>query len=175
MPYQGGLFSPPASIGVGDPYVDPSKSKALTAHGSSKGVRQFGISQGIPGTFNRLYEGEKHIDIAKTLSQERLKGRQQFLTPNGFRHASKPKQSACAGDYNGTFQGKPLPHLSDGTALPRGSTREVIRDIGPKNILTQPPKKAVGSQGATPKILFTETEYVASEYDLAYQKEKVTV
>jgi hypothetical protein len=175
MPYQGGLFSPPSSIGIGDPYIDPSKSKALTAHGASKGLRQFGISRGIPGSFNRLYEGEKHIDNAKVLSAQRIKGRQQFLTPNGFRHASGSKESACAGDYNGTFQGKAFPHVADGTALPRGTTREAIRQIGPKNILTQPPKKAVGSQGATPKILFTETEYVASAYDLADQKEKVAI
>ena len=172
MSYQGGLFSPPVSIAVGDPYVDPSKSKALTAHGSSKGQRQFGIGKGIPGTFNRLYEGEKFVDTAKILSQQRLKGRQEFLTPNGFRHTSNPKKSSSQGDYCGTFS-RPFPHLSDGTALPRG-TREAIKEIGPRNIVTQPPKKAVGSQGATPNILFTATEYIPSEYDLYDKKEKVS-
>jgi hypothetical protein len=166
--YQGGLFSAPISNGVGDPYKDPSK---FGTHGSSKGVRQFGISTGLPGSYNRLYEGENHVDYAKVLARERLKGKEKFLLPTGFRYASPLKKSGSLGDYYGTFT-KPIPHLPDGTGGTRGR-REPIKEFEPKKIYTQPLKKASGSQAATPKICFTEVEYVSSPYDAALVTERV--
>mmetsp|Transcript_21117 Transcript_21117/g.30529 ORF Transcript_21117/g.30529 Transcript_21117/m.30529 type:complete len:316 (+) Transcript_21117:123-1070(+) len=170
MPYQGGLFSPPITNSVGDPYYDKAKH-SLSSHGSSKGLRQFGVGKGIPGKFNRLYEGETHIDNAKVLAAQRLKGRQGFLTPNGFSHPSSLKKSSSVGDYNGTFT-KPYQHMPEGRHEPRNKPREAKKEIAPRKIYTNPPRKATGGQASTPKIHFTETEYVASEYDAYENKER---
>lgn len=166
--YQGGLFSPPITTAVGDPYRDPSKFSA--PHGTTKGVRQFSVASGIPGTFNRLYEGEVHIEPSKMLARDRLKGKEKFLLPTGFRYSSPLKKSASLGDYYGTFT-KPLPHMPDGTGGQRGK-REPVKEFAPKKIYTQPPKKASGSQAATPKICFTEIEYIPSPYDAAMNTER---
>jgi hypothetical protein len=166
--YQGGLFSPPISNAIGDPYRDRSK---YGTHGTSKGVRQFGVSvKGIPGSLNRLYEGEEHIDASKISARDRLKGKEKFLLPTGFRYSSPLKKSGSLGDYYGTFT-KPIAHLPDGTGGTRGP-RQAVKDFAPKKIYTQPPKKASGSQAATPHICFTEIEYVPSPYDAALITER---
>mmetsp|Transcript_18337 Transcript_18337/g.19104 ORF Transcript_18337/g.19104 Transcript_18337/m.19104 type:complete len:312 (+) Transcript_18337:48-983(+) len=166
--YQGGLFSAPITNNIGDPYKD--SSKIISPHGTTKGIRQFTISKGIPGKFNRLYEGETHIEPFKILAKERLKGKEKFLLPTGFKYSSPLKKSGSLGDYHGTFS-KPIAHIPDGTGGTRGP-REPVTEFQPKNIFTQPPKRASGAQGSTPKICFTEVEYVPSPYDAALLTER---
>lgn len=172
-PYQGGLFSAPITNATEDPYVDKSKI-AGRPHGSSKGQAQFGISvKGIPGKFNRLYEGETYVGAAKLSAQDRMKGREKFLTPNGFRHSSPIKKSSSKGDFFGTFQAKPPTYISDGTYGQRGN-RHAMRETGPKNFYTNPPRKATGDAlGTTPKTCFEELRYVSSEYDNFEKSERV--
>lgn len=167
--YQGGLFSPPLSNAIGDPYQD--RSKYAIPHGSTRGVRQFAVSvKGIPGSLNRLFEGEEHMDASKISARDRLKGKEKFLLPTGFRYSSPLKKSASLGDYHGTFS-KSIPHIPDGTGGTRGP-RQPVKEFAPKKIYTQPPKKASGSQAATPHICFTEVEYIPSPYDAALMTER---
>lgn len=118
--YNGGLLSAPIGVAASAPYVE-SNSKNSYVHGLSKGKAQFGIKIGMPGDkeFHRLYEGEQYVPLSKTLSRQRLEGREKFLTPNGFKYTSKPKKTACPGDYYGTVSQKPAEHLPDGTYRPR--------------------------------------------------------
>jgi hypothetical protein len=172
MSYQGGLFSAPLSNGIGDPYLDRGKASSAGIH-NSKGVRQFGISRGIPGQFNRLFEGENHIETAKIFAKDRLKGKEKFLTPSGFKHSSPLKKSSSLGDYCGTFT-KPFPHIPEGDYGIRGP-REAIKEFAPKNIYTAPPRKACGAQATTPKICFTEIEYVTTPFDAKLQADRVKI
>jgi len=163
--YQGGLFSAPITTATMDPYLDKTKV-AGRPHGSSKGMAQFGISvKGIPGKYNRLFEGETFVGAAKQSSQDRMKGREKFLTPNGFRHSSPLKKSSSKGDFFGTFRQKAPLYISDGTYGQRG-IRQAMRESGPKNFYTNPPRKATGDAlGTTPHTCFEELEYVPSSYD----------
>lgn len=174
-PYQGGLFSPPITSATMDPYVDKAKV-AGRPHGSSKGLAQFGVSlKGIPGKFNRLYEGEVYSSASKESTKDRLKGRDKFLTPNGFRHSSPLKKSSSKGDFNGTFRRKAPDYISDGTYGQRGS-RAALRETGPKNFYTNPPRKATGDAlGTTPKTCFEELHYVPSSYDAYDKTERVSI
>ena len=164
-PFSGGLFSAPITNATMDPYIDKNKVSGRP-HGQSKGMPQFGISvKGIPGKFNRLYEGETFVGAAKQSAQERMKGREKFLTPSGFRHSSPIKKSSSKGDFFGTFRQKPPSYIPDGTYGERGS-RVAIRESAPKNFYTNPPRKAAGEAlGTTPKTCFSELEYVPSHYD----------
>lgn len=168
-PFQGGLFSAPITNAVGDPYVDKYKTGGRP-HGSSKGIPQFGISmKGIPGKFNRLYEGEQYMSASKLSAMDRMDGRKKFLTPNGFRYSSPLKKSSSKGDFNGTFRRKAPPYESDGTYGQRG-VRTALKETGPRNFFTNPPRKATGeAKGNTPKVCFDEYRYVSSDYD-AFRK-----
>lgn len=172
MPYSGGLFSAPLTTAVMDPYVDPHKI-AGRAHGNTKGMAQFGISKrGIPGKFNRLYEGETFVSESKQATNQRMEGRKKFLTPNGFGYSSPIKKSSSKGDFYGTFQKKAPTYLSDGTYGTR-QTKTAITESGPKNFYTNPPRKATGlSQATTPKTLFEEYHYVTSPYNAFHETEK---
>jgi hypothetical protein len=91
-----------------------------------------------------------------------------MLTSNGFRYPSPPKK-AFSGDYNGTFT-KPYEHIPDGTFGKRGA-REAVRNNVPRNIYTSPPKKS--TYGATPKICFTEVEYIPDDYEGKLKRDQV--
>lgn len=171
--YKGGLFSPPVIACVGDPYIDQAKL-GNHAHGMSKGLRQFGIGKGLPGKFNRLFEGEEYKNVSKLSANDRMKDRQGFLTPNGFAHTSPIKKSVSPGDFYGTFTPKGIPHMTDGVHGDR-TKKEAFKKFENRNIYTAPPKKSsiYGAQGTTPNILFMEFEYIESPYDAYHQTEKV--
>ena len=151
MSYKGGFFSkPPPPICVGDPYQD----KPLPSHGRLKGAKQFGIGKGMPQQkMSRLFEGEAHTLTREILANQRKEGKKKFLEPQGFRPSSSKSDV------------KPIPYISDGRGKPR--RREAIRDISPKQIYTSPIKKACGggAYSPTPKLCFTDVEYISSEYD----------
>lgn len=173
-PYQGGLFSAPTTNATVDPYIDKA-TIAGRPHGSSKGLAQFGVNKGIPGKFNRLYEGEVYVGAAKQASIDRLKGREKFLTPSGFRHSSPIKKSSSKGDFFGTFRQKAPLYESDGTYGQRGK-RVALKESGPKNFYTNPPRKATGAAlGTTPKTCFEELHYVPSSYDAYDKTQRVNV
>lgn len=171
--YKGGLFSPPVVLAVGDPYIDASKRDR---HGHGACEKQFGIGKGIPGKFNRLYEGEGYKSLSKIASEERMKGRAGFLTPTGFAHSSPNKKSVSSGDFYGTFEGKPFPYIPDGKNGTRGP-RSPFNAFENRKIYTSPAKRSMGHgcEANTPKIMFQEFAYVESPYDAARQQERVII
>lgn len=139
-----------------------------TGHGTAKGLRQFGISHGLPGTFRRLYEGEPYIDQFKTQVLEQGSSKKKMMTSNGFRYSSPPKK-AFPGDYNGTFT-KPYPHVPEGNAT-RGR-RDPIKVQCPRKIYTSPSKKS--THGLTPHLCFTDIPYIPSDYEGDRKKRQVS-
>jgi hypothetical protein len=138
-----------------------------TGHGTTKGIRQFGISHGLPGNFRRLYEGEPYIDQYKTQAIQQVSSKKKMMTSNGFRYSSPPKK-ANPGDYNGTFT-KPYPHLVE-TDVSRGR-REPVKVSSPRKIYTSPSKKS--THGLTPHLCFTDIPYISSDYEGDRKKRQV--
>jgi hypothetical protein len=137
-------------------------------HGNAKGVRQFGIAHGLPGTFQRLYEGEPYIDQSKIQAVQQQVSKKKMITSSGFRYSSPPKK-AFPGDYNGTFT-KPYQHLDEG--LSSRGRREPVTSHSPRKIYTSPSKKS--THGLTPHLCFTDITYVPTDYEGDLKKRKVS-
>lgn len=58
-----------------------------------------------------LYTGEKFVEPLKSALQQKNASLKKNVTDKAWRVASPMKKSACPGDWVGTCQGKPLPHV----------------------------------------------------------------
>lgn len=166
--YQGGLFSPPVFNATADPFND-SRGSALNLHGMTKGEKQMCGAVGIKSKFNRLYEGEEYQSMSKLESRTRMKGKEKFLTPNGFKQSSGLKTASCASDWSTTFQRKPPVYIPEMESRGPKTKKE---DFKNRLVYTQPPKKPSGSAFSTPNIHFTKFNYASSPYDAAHQVER---
>lgn len=166
--YQGGLFSPPIFNATADAFND-SRDSPLGQHGMTRGEKQMCGAIGIKSKFNRLFEGEEYKSMSKIESQIRMKGKEKFLTPTGFRQSSGTKVASCASDWSTTFQRKAPVYIPE---MESRGPRTKIETFKSRLIYTQPPKKPSGSTYSTPNIHFTKLVYEGSPYDAAHQAER---
>jgi hypothetical protein len=68
-------------------------------------------------TFDKLqplFAGDPFVEPLKSALQQKNAARKHNVTDRPWKAASPMKRSACPGDWVGTMQGKPLPHVPGG-------------------------------------------------------------
>jgi len=168
-----GSFGAPSFNCIGDPYHDPKYS----AHGESKGQRQFlavpsktgqtasSIGYG-PSNFKALYDGsggsrESYEDGHKKYARERLAARKKWRTPNGFGYSSPMKASSSPGDITGTFNNT-YEHIAP--KVESKARRQKKTEFSQKQMLVHPQEKG-GCGYSSGYVGGKIPTYVHHEYD----------
>lgn len=161
-----GEFGRSTCLSLGDPYND----KPSPPRGIIKGKKQFltrPARSGLAATFgdgyykvNRIFEGDSIESMDKLNAHEKLKSREKFLVPYGFKPSSPAKRLTGPGSYDGLFT----------TCQPLGPSECLKRDEippkpqpQPKNFKGGSTKK--GSYGTVGTTIAPLPEYVADPYD----------
>lgn len=101
-----------------------------------------------------LWTGEPFVEQLKSSLQQKNASSKKNVTDKAWKVASPLKQSACPGDWFGTCQGKPLPHM--------GGSLEVKLKKG--EVQEKPPNIRAGLCN-TPAIRKQLARGVAGEYE----------
>ena len=101
--------------------------------------------------FNRLYEGEVHVEENKRRRQQKIAAKKKQIAEKAFKPGNPSKRQSSSGDYYGSFCQKPYKSMGDGkwdlSTKPKRKTEEDNDDGMPtRPIYTSPSKK--GHYGA---------------------------
>ena len=155
-----GLFSQAKPLCIGEPYDKPKKIrkkdeelvilKSFVTSPQKKGqtVSNWG---GGPMKFNRLYDGEVHVEESKRRRRQKMEAKKKQIAEKAFRPGNPSKKQASSGDYYGTFCVKPYVSMGDGkweNSTKPTRNREEKEDDGlpTKPVYTSPAK--TGHYGA---------------------------
>ena len=155
-----GLFSQQKPLCIGEPYDKPKKKrnkddelvilKSFVTSPQKKGqtVSNWG---GGAMKFNRLYDGEVHVEESKRRRRQKMEAKKKQIAEKAFRPGNPSKKQSSSGDYYGSFCPKPYPSMGDGkwdkSTKPRRNREEKEDDGLPtKPIYTSPSK--IGHYGA---------------------------
>ena len=169
-----GLFSNIVanSINIGDEYV---KKRGLNVDPRTKG-KQFQTSPLKLGktadvTFNKfttLAVGEPFVEMAIRIRHERNESLKKQIVDKPFRPSSPPKRSTGHGTHYGTFS--PLKNMKTTDEYDKRPAKKGEVALGPKNILTNPPK--LGTYGMIGTNIGGKPEGVTGEYTYSSEPPK---
>ena len=69
---------------------------------------------GGPMKFNRLYDGEVHVEESNRRRRQKMEAKKKQIAEKAFRPGNPSKKQASSGDYYGTFCVKPYVSMGDG-------------------------------------------------------------
>jgi hypothetical protein len=167
-----GLFSAPTPLCVGEPFDKPKKKhvkgeesvtlRSFVTSPQKKGQVCSNWGDG-PMIYNRLYDGEVHVEENKTRRRAKIAAKAKHVSERPFKPGNPTKKQASSGDYYGTFCPQPYESKGDGkwdlsTKPTRNKEEKEDDGLPTRPVYTSPSKKghygAPGTLVGTNKITY---------------------